>query len=108
LHESFHTHCRAADFDLEPNEEAGAVEVTTDDWTLTFEGFPDAPVAYLAVDSEPVEPAEYARAIHDAFRATELRALAAANAAAGGAIVAALQASGDPFSQALGAVIAGG
>jgi hypothetical protein len=108
LREALHAHLRASDFDLEPNDEAGAVEVTTDDWTLTFEGFPETPVAYIAVDSEPDEPAEYERAVHDAIRPAEMRALRAANTASGGAIAAALAASGDPFSEYLGGVVGKG
>ncbi|MDQ2682739.1 MAG: hypothetical protein M3Y37_04370 [Chloroflexota bacterium] len=108
LHEALHAHLRASDFDLESNEAAGSVEVTTDDWTLTFEGFPETPVAYISVDNEPDEPVEYERAVHDAIRPAEMRALQAANAASGGAIASALATSGDPFSEYLGGVVGAG
>ncbi len=108
LHEALHSHLRAGDFDLESNDAVGSVEVTTDDWTLTFEGFPETPVAYISVDNEPDEPAEYERAVHDAIRPAEMRALQAANSASGGAISAALGASGDPFSEFLGGVVGQG
>lgn len=103
LRQAMAAHCRAADYDLEPDETTGALEVTTDDWTLSIEGVPDETIAFLAIDNEPEVESEYMQALHDVLRATERTALREANAALGGAIAVALDASGDPFSQHLAA-----
>ncbi len=105
LRAAFTAHCRSADYDLEPDDEAGTIEVTTDDWTLSIDGIPGKPVAYLSIDNEPDEESEYVQALHDVFRATERTALREANAELDGAISTALDASGDPFSQHLAAAL---
>jgi hypothetical protein len=99
------THCKAGDYDLEPDESAGVVEVTTDDWTLSVETGHGVPLAFLSIDNEPDEEHEYARALHDTIRPAELRALREANRELEGALAGALDASGDPFSQYLGVAL---
>lgn len=100
------SHCKESEYDLEPDDEAGVVELTTDDWTLSIETGHGVPMAFLSIDNEPDEEHEYQIALHDAFRASEIRALTEANRDLDGALAAALDASGDPFSQHLGAVLA--
>jgi hypothetical protein len=76
---------------------AGDLDVSTDDWTLHVEGWPDG-VAWLAIDDEPDDPADFVSARRAVMSEAVERALAAADRAVGGALTRALDASGDAFT----------
>ena len=97
--------CRKVEFDLKVDDETGAIELATDDWTLQIDGMPDAPDAWVAIDAEPDYPGEYEKAAHDAFRAVELAALRRANQGLNGLLAEALHTSLDPFSQHLSEIL---
>jgi hypothetical protein len=80
---------------------AGAVEAIGEEWTLHLEGWPERPLAWLALDDEPDDPAEVAAALQEAINGETVAALAAADARLGGALARALGASGDPLSRTL-------
>lgn len=101
------THCKPGDFDLDADADAGVIEVTTDDWTLSVETGHGVPMAFLSIDNEPDQAHEYVQALRDTVRQAELRALTEANRELDGALAAALDASGDPFSQYLGRQVSG-
>jgi hypothetical protein len=86
------------DFDVTPGA-LGELDVATDDWSLHIEGWPDG-VAFLAIDDEPDDPAQYTAARRAVMPAEVEQALAAADREVGGALSRALAASGDPFSRA--------
>jgi hypothetical protein len=86
----------ADDFDVVLGP-AGELDVSTDDWTLHVEGWPDG-TAWLAIDDEPDEPARYATARRAVMPETVERALAEADHEVGGVLSRALVASGDPFT----------
>jgi hypothetical protein len=87
------------EFDITVNDETGAIECATDDWTLLIEGVPETPAAWIAIDEEPENEAEFERAQRDTMNPAEVQALIRADAALGGLLSQALDASGDPFSQ---------
>ena len=108
------------DVDITPGagDEPGILEVSTDDWTLRVEGLtdptglshdpassllpPPSPVtAWVAIDDEPEDPARYRAARRAVMPPALDRALAKADATLEGALRAALEAGGDPFSQDL-------
>jgi hypothetical protein len=86
----------ADDFDVAPGA-AGELDVSTDEWTLHVEGWPDGP-AWLAIDDEPDEPARYAAARRAVIPEAVEQALAGTDYEVGGALSRALAASGDPFT----------
>ena len=105
LRDAFADAIAADEVDVLTGEEPGVVEVAGEEWTLRLEGWPDRPVAWLALDDEPdaVEERRAAReaAIGDAFEAV----LARVDRRLGGALAAALAASGDPLSLDLAAAL---
>jgi hypothetical protein len=86
----------ADDFDVTLGE-AGDLDVSTDDWTLRIEGWPSG-VAWLAIDEEPDDPAQYATARRAVMSEAVEQALAARDIDLGGELTRALAASGDPFT----------
>ena len=84
---------------------AGELEVSTDDWTLHVEVWPDG-LAWLAIDDEPEDPARYTPVRRQVMSEAVDRALAEADRAVNGALTRALAASGDPFSLDFSAAIA--
>jgi hypothetical protein len=87
------------EFDISVNDETGAIECATDDWTLLIEGVPETPAAWMAIDEEPEDEAGFERARRDAILPREEEALVRANTALDGLLSQALDASNDPFSQ---------
>jgi hypothetical protein len=84
------------EFDVTPGT-TGDLDVSTDDWTLHIENWPNGP-AWLAIDDEPDDPSAYTTARRQVMNEEVERALAEADRAVGGALTRALQASGDPFT----------
>ena len=95
------------EFDLTVNDETGAIECATDDWTLLIEGVPESPMAWMAIENEPEEPEQYPRARRAVLRSVEEQALRRVDATLDGLLIRALQASGDPFSQHLASALQG-
>ena len=107
------------EFDITAGAEPGVLEVAADDWTLRVEGLPGGPeddppsslppppspakrpTAWVAIDDEPDTPARYRAARRAAMSPALDRALAQADVAMDGALLAALEAGEDPFSQDL-------
>ncbi|MGH2533110.1 MAG: hypothetical protein ACRDJW_12500 [Thermomicrobiales bacterium] len=86
------------EFDL-VEDETGALEAMSDQWTLWVEGWPGG-VAFVTIDDEPAD-ADAARMREARRRVMGVavdRALAAVDRDIGGALAAALRSSGDPLS----------
>lgn len=75
----------------------GELDLSTDDWTLHVEDWPNGP-AWLAIDDEPDDLAAYTAARRRVMSEAVERALAEADRAVDGALTRALRASGDPFT----------
>ncbi|HEY8446289.1 MAG TPA: hypothetical protein VIL01_04210 [Thermomicrobiales bacterium] len=86
----------AEEFDVTVGD-AGEIDISTDDWTLHFDNWPDGP-GWLAIDEEPEDPAAYAEARRAVMSADVERALAAADRDLNGTLSRALAASDDPFT----------
>ena len=97
----------ADEFDITVNDETGAIECATDDWTLLIEGVPESPVAWMAIEDEPEDPDQYPRARRAVLRSVEEQALRRVDAALEGLLSRALEASDDPFSQHLATALRG-
>ena len=80
---------------------AGEVEAIAEEWTLHLEGWPDRPVAWLALDDEPDDPAAVPLILLTILDRPALKALAAADVRLGGALVDALRTAHDPLSAEL-------
>jgi hypothetical protein len=80
---------------------AGELDVFGDEWTLHLEGWPTRPVAWLALDEEPDDPADLAAALDAALDDESIAVLAAVEVSLGRALTAALCAAQDPLSTAL-------
>lgn len=93
------------EFDIRINDDTGAIECATDDWTLLIEGVPESPVAWMAIEDEPEEPEQYPRARRAVLRSVEEQALRRVDRTLDGLLTRALEASGDPFSQHLSSVL---
>ena len=88
------------EFNISVNDETGAIECATDDWTLLIEGVPDGnPLAWMAIDEEPENEAGFLRARRGAINPAEEAALRQVDSTLGGLLTQALAASEDPFSQ---------
>lgn len=87
------------EFDITIDDETGAIECATDDWTLLIEGVPGSPMAWLAIENEPDDPDQYPRARRAVMRSAEEQALRRVDVALEGLLTRALEASADPFSQ---------
>ena len=79
----------------------GELEVLGEEWTLHLEGWPGRPLAWLALDDEPDDPAELTVALNAALDEESIAAFVAVDAALGRTLSAALRASHDPLSTAL-------
>ena len=90
--------CADDEFDVSVDDETGAIELATDDWTLQLEGVPEHPIAWFAIDNEPDSAADYPAARYDALRSVEEAALRRANVVLDDLLALALEASGDQFS----------
>lgn len=90
------TAMEADDFDVTPGT-AGDLDVSTDDWTLRIEGWPSG-VAWLAIDEEPDDPAQYGTARRAVMSEAVEQALAALDIELGGELTRALASSSDPFT----------
>jgi hypothetical protein len=78
----------------------GELNVSTDDWTIHVEDWPDGP-AWIAIDEEPENEADYPAALSKVASPEILAALAKIDSQADGGLVNALVTGGDPFSQTL-------
>jgi hypothetical protein len=84
------------EFDITRND-AGELDLSTDEWTLHLEGWPNG-AGWLAVDDEPDEPAQYAAARRAVMSEAVERALAEVDRSVGGMLSRVLTAGGDPFT----------
>ena len=88
-------------FDLDLDEESGAIELATDEWTLVLENWPNG-IGFLALDddSDGGDASELATIIGPA-----LDGLHGVDIEADGAIAAALRRTSDPISNALATLL---
>ena len=91
----------AGTLDVELDADAGELEVVADEWTLHLEGWPQQPLAWLALDDEPDDPGQIPAALLAVFDPKTLKALAVADWRLGGDLVAALRAAHDPLADEL-------
>lgn len=91
------------EFNISVNDETGAIECATDDWTLLIEGVPETPMAWMAIDEEPEDEAGFLRARRGAINPAEEAALRQVDQTLEGLLTQALAASDDPFSQHIAA-----
>ncbi|GIW03467.1 MAG: hypothetical protein KatS3mg059_0087 [Thermomicrobiales bacterium] len=91
------------DFDVVV-EDGRVLDVATDEWTIHIEDWPDG-IGWFALDDEPDDPSEYARARRAVMSEAVERALAEVDRELGGAITRSLDSSGDPFSQDFAAAL---
>ena len=93
------------EFDLGIDEESGAIELATDEWTLVLEAWPDG-IGFLALDDDPApgSSAELLTAI-ELLIGPALAPIKDADAATGGGIAAALVRTFDPVSNALASLL---
>ena len=98
LEDAFAGVIAADEAEVLPGEAPGEVDLAGEEWTLRVEGWPERPVAWLALDDEPEAPAERRSAREAAMGGASEAALAALDARLDGALSAALAASGDPLS----------
>jgi hypothetical protein len=84
-------------FDVLPDGTGAFVDIAADEWTLRIEGAP-VTIAWLSIEDEPDDPIRLPAARRVVMPATIDNALAVADACLGGALAAALGASGDPLS----------
>ena len=108
LQEAFARLVEADEVDIEVDPEAGGVEVAAEAWTLHLEGWPDRPLAWLAIDEEPEDAGQLGEARHAAMSSEALAALRRGDATLNGGIKAALAASDDPLSLDLAAALTTG
>ncbi len=87
------------DFDVVFDSD-GELNVSTDDWTLHFEGWPSGP-AWLAIDDEPEDPEQFAAALSGAMGEKIIRTLRQVDVVVSGRLTRALVAGSDQFSQVL-------
>lgn len=87
--------------DVELDAESGELEVVGEEWTLHLEGWPQQPLAWLALDDEPDDPAEIPAALLAVLDPKTLASLARADGRLGGDLVAALRAAHDPLADEL-------
>jgi hypothetical protein len=90
----------ADDVDAFPGPTGNEIDISTDTWTLHLEGWSDG-IAWLALDSEPDDPAEFELVRRKALSQKVEGALVAANGRLDGQLARALLVSGDPFSEDL-------
>jgi hypothetical protein len=82
------------DFDLVIGGSDGSLDLSTDDWSIHLEH----ERGFLAIDDEPADAASFARSRRAVMSEAVEHALAAADVELGGALSAALTATGDPFT----------
>lgn len=92
--------------DIEVAEDGLEVDVLGDEWTVHLEGWPERPVAFLAIDDEPDDPKKLAKVRARAIPPAVEAALAEIDGRLDGGLRAALVASGDPLSIDLAAAFA--
>jgi hypothetical protein len=92
-------------FDLGIDDDSGAIELATDDWTLVLEAWPDG-IGFVASDDEPSasNDAELTDALIKLF-GKGLAPLRNVDRYADGAISAALARTSDPLSNGLAALL---
>lgn len=88
----------ATNADMLPTDQPDELDVSGDDWTLHLEGWPDQPLAWLALDDEPEETMDRRSELRRALGADVLAALAAADTQLSGRLGEALRAGADPLS----------
>ena len=98
------------DVDVLPaeGEEHDDIAVAGDAWTLYLSGWPGPATAFVAIEDEPTEDAG-ADTVEAAWRAVvssdAVAAMSMADMELEGALATALDASGDPLSQSIGAAV---
>lgn len=92
-------------FDLGIDDDSGAIELATDDWTLVLEDWPDG-IGFVATDDEPTanSTAELLDALITLF-GKGLAPLREVDRYADGAISAALSRTTDPLSNGLATLL---
>lgn len=108
LRSAFASLVEADEVDIEIGPGPGEVEVVAETWTLHLEGWPDRPLAWLALDEEPEDTKELRAARIAAMGSEAMRALIQADAQVNGGIRTALIASDDPLSMDLASALATG
>ena len=97
----------ADDLEVTSSADGTEIEIIAEAWTFHLEGWPGQPVAWLALDDEPDTAAERRAALEAAIPGDVLAMLASVDRTLGGAIVAALGATGDPLSAELAMLLGG-
>ncbi len=92
--------------DIEVAEDGLEVDVIGEEWTVHLEGWPDGPIAFLAIDDEPDDPKKLATLRVRAITPAVEEALVEIDGRLDGGLRAALVASGDPLSIDLAAALA--
>lgn len=87
----------AGEVDLHAPPNGDETEVQADDWTLHLEGWP-LTTAWIAIDQDPVSPAEQRAALLGTFGHRELAALRDADQRLEGKLLRCLRGSGDRLS----------
>jgi len=106
LRKAFVSELESGDVDLVSYEDGGWVfEVQADEWTLRLEGWPVSS-GFIALDEEPPTLPERRAALDAAVDNQYLAGLRQANTLLDGAIVAALEDSGDELSGLLAELLA--
>ena len=101
LEETLGTLVAAGALGVELDAEAGELEAVAEEWTLHLEGWPLQPLAWLALDDEPDDPAEIPAALLAVLDPKILGSLARADGRLGGDLVAAFRAAHDPLADEL-------
>lgn len=108
LRKAFVSELESGDVDLASFRDGGfAFEIQTDEWTLRLEGWPVSS-GFIALDEEPPTLRERQAALDAAIDNQYLAGLRHANLLLDGAIVVALEDSGDELSVLLAELLAEG
>lgn len=91
--------------DIEVAEDGLEVDIIGDEWTVHLEGWPERPVAFVALEDEPEEAKALAAARRRAMPADTVAALAAIDRRLDGELGEALRGTVDPLSVELAAVL---
>ena len=105
LKKAFASQLDSGEVDLVMLDGAQDFEMQADEWTLHLEGWP-VTMAFIALDDEPASLTERRNALDAALDNQHIVGIRRANALLDGAIVAALEDSGDELSLVLAQVVA--
>ena len=98
LREAFHPIFGAEEIDVLPSDAGDELDIVDGAWTVHVEGWPDQPVATVAIDRE-LDPPYTLHDSREEVMAYEIdEAFAYVDEQVSGALTTALKASGDPLS----------